>query len=61
MVHEVNVGSKRGGLKTLQIYGKDYYKKIGKKGGDSVKSRRWFHELSRKSKDRKATESPSVR
>lgn len=53
MVHEVNVGSKRGGLKTLQIYGKDYYKKIGKKGGDSVKSRRWFHELSRMGKVKK--------
>lgn len=50
MVHEVNVGSKRGGQKTLQIYGKGYYKKIGRLGGESVKRRKWFHDLSRKKK-----------
>lgn len=50
MTHKSDVvsGAKRGGAKTLQIYGREHYKVIGKLGGDSVKSRAWFHALSKK-------------
>lgn len=49
MTHKnVNVGSRRGGVRTLQIYGKGHYKEIGRLGGESVKKRAWFHELARK-------------
>lgn len=51
MTHKgVCIGAKHGGERTLQIYGRDHYKEIGRLGGESVKKRKWFHELARKNK-----------
>jgi len=50
MMSHVSIGAKRGGQKTLQVHGHEHFVEIGKKGGESVRSREWFHALARKSK-----------